>query len=210
MISERRDHAVLKMTYKIINRITPPYLNHIIPSQNQENITYCLRNRNDLVIPHANLRVVQLSFSHLAVKLWNKLPSETRNAATFTDLKQELKKLKKEKIILYYYGERWPSILHCRLRLGCSKLNFDVSRNLHIPDISPCCSCGALFENAYHFFMKCPNFQKQRQTLKTAIEQLITFDISTILLGSNALNLEENKLVFGSVQEYIMETGRFA
>ena len=60
--------------------------------------------------------------------------------------------------ILYYYGERWPSVHHSRLREVRSKLNNDLCYKLHVPD-DPFCSCRFPREDAHHFFFVCISYQ---------------------------------------------------
>ena len=110
--------------------------------------------------------------------------------------------------ILYYYGERWASVHHARIRIGCSKLKADLYFKLHVED-SPACPCGHPIENDEHYFLSCPNYVQQRDNLlanKRAIAP-ITYDL--LLHGSKRLSNDDNIKVFSSVQLYIKETMRF-
>ena len=111
--------------------------------------------------------------------------------------------------ILYYYGERWLSAIYATLRIGCLKLNYDISYNLHIPDINPSCLCGAKLETVNHFLMHCKHYADQRQILKAKVEAITKFKYETILYGTDTISLQENKLVFDAVHEFILETLRF-
>ena len=51
------------------------------------------------------------------------------------------------------FGSRRAQILHARLRLGCSSLNFDLHRRSIVD--SPLCSCGSV-ETVDHFLLHCP------------------------------------------------------
>ena len=51
--------------------------------------------------------------------------------------------------------------------LGCSKLNYDLCYNLHVIDYCNCL-CGALVEDAYHFFLVCPKYNEIRTVLCNA------------------------------------------
>ena len=206
---ERRNNAVVKMTYKMKHNMVPHYLSGLLPHQNQDCKVYQLRNRKNLTIPQANKNVMKFSFIHTAVKLWNKLELDVRQAPSYCNLKLKLTKMKRNKNILYYYGKRWVATIHARLRIGCSKLNYDLSFNLHIPNIDPACECGAPLEDVKHYFMTCLRFENERDELKQNVERITNFNVKVLLFGSSKLKLEENKIVFDAVHRYIMETGRF-
>ena len=80
------------------------------------------------------------SFFPRAIALWNNLPKNIKGENSFDLFRSALSK--KETNVIYYYGKRWPSVHHSRMRLGCSKLKFDLCNNLHVSD-SENCSCGA-------------------------------------------------------------------
>ena len=163
----RRDIAMYKMMYKIKNRMVPDYLSEILP---HGIANYNLRNNMDIRIPSTNCETLRRSFIPTGVKMWNNLPLDTRESVSLESFKLKLHKSLKFANVSYYYGQRWPSILHARLRIGCSKLNYDLSFNLHIPNIDPACSCGAQLENVCHFFMSCNKYIEQRIVLRNNIE----------------------------------------
>ena len=197
------------MTFKMKNNQVPNYLSKLLPHQNQDCKVYALRNRKNLAIPQARKNLLKLSFIHTAVKLWNGLDNAIKQAPSLSKFKSELKKTQRAKNVLNYYGKRWVSIMHSRLRIGCSKLNYDLSFNLHIPDIDPGCECGALLEDANHYFVNCPRFNKERIELKLKVETLTNFNVNVLLSGSPTLKYTENTVIFDAVHRYIMETRRF-
>ena len=109
---------------------------------------------------------------------------------------------------LYYHGERWVSIQHARLRIGCSALNHDLCYNLHVRD-NATCRCGAMQENVNHFFMECRLFSEARNALRISIEQITIFDLKTLLYGNSDLTRGQNKAIFDAVHKYITDTNRF-
>ena len=131
-ISERRDLSMLIMVYKIKNGLTPGYLVDIMPRENHEYIRYNLRNNQDISVPYTRLEIFRRSFVPFAINLWNKLSQANRNEPTLLAFKHSLIKERDEPNVLYYYGNRWPSIHHSRLRIGCSKFNHDLHYNLHV------------------------------------------------------------------------------
>ena len=111
-------------------------------------------------------------------------------------------------VLLYYYGARWPSVHHARMKIGCSKLKYDLCYNLHVID-SPQCTCGSPVENAYHFFLECPIFNAARNALTISMQGLADMTIPNLLYGNPGLSLDENRQVFHAVHEFILNTKRF-
>ena len=110
--------------------------------------------------------MTELESDGTAIKLWNSAPIYIRQCSSITEFKTRLRNADLTKIH-FYYGKRWPAILHARLRIGCSKLNYDLSYNLHLPDINPSCLCGAKHETSKHFLMHCELYSDIRAVLKS-------------------------------------------
>ena len=97
------------------------------------------------------------------VCMWNSLDSSVRDIDSFKRFKNTLKTSLFPKIpTSLSKGNRYLSVIHCRIRNGCSNLNNDLFRN-HL-NVSPLCSCGNGNETADHFFFECPLFNDQRLT----------------------------------------------
>ena len=207
--SDRKDDAMLIMMYKIKKGLAPNYLTEILPKENQEINRYNLRNNKNIRIPFTKSETFKRSFIPTAVRLWNELCFKTRESISVSVFKSNLKSTNKIANILFYYGQRWPAIHHARLRIGCSKLNYDLCYNLHLPDIDPSCSCGVAHENASHFFISCPNYTQIRTFLRNKLEPVCKFELNIMLYGSSNLTTVENKLVFDAVHEFIVESQRF-
>ena len=208
--STRRDNAACIMMFKMKNNMVPNYLAELLPLENKQLTVHNLRNKRNLKMPLIKTEVLKRSFIPTAVTLWNKLSFEVREANTLSIFRSKLKNMFKIPNVLYYYGKRWPSIMHARLRIGCSKLNYDLCFHLHIPDIMPDCSCGEHYENARHFFMTCPNYNDLRVVMRGKVLSVTAFDFDTLMCGSSELNLRLNMLVFDAVHEYILRSNRFA
>ena len=110
--------------------------------------------------------------------------------------------------VLYYYGERWPSVHHARMRTGCSLLRKDLFYNLHLIE-DPHCSCGADLENAKHYFMHCPNYDDIRTSLRQEITECVPFTVKNLLFGNKNFSYEINTLVFKAVHKFIVASKRF-
>ena len=56
-VSERRDHSMLVMLYKIKNDMAPEYLKDILPCENNKFIGYNLRNNVIIAVLYARLEI---------------------------------------------------------------------------------------------------------------------------------------------------------
>ena len=97
---------------------------------------------------------------------------------------------------IFSFGSRRAQILHARLRLGCSSLNFDLHRRSIVD--SPLCSCGSV-ETVDHFLLHCP--------LLTNIPLRFLGNIScppilqNLLFGNENLPTDHNKVISSRVQD---------
>ena len=106
----------------------------------------------------------------------------------------------------HYLGKRTEHIIHCRLRVEMSDLNFDLFSR-HLTDNSSC-ACGHPFETAEHILLFCLNYQNERiNTIRHLGNNYI--DIHTLLFGDQSLGPLVNETVFENVQKYIRQTRRF-
>ena len=207
-IKTKCNNAMLIMMHKIKHNKCPPYLLNLLPPDNQDIHTYNLRNKNDIIKPSTRLESFKRSFFPHAINLWNNLPLNVRSSPTIDSFKKCIKWDQNELIMLYYYGERWTAVHHSRMRLGCSKLNYDLCYNLHVIDHSNC-SCGAPVEDAHHFLFVCPNYNEIRTVLCNAVLPLCPFTQDTVLFGNNLLSYKDNVVIFGAVHKYIVDSRRF-
>ena len=95
-------------------------------------------------------------------------------------------------------------ILHTRLRLECSSLNF----NLYMKSLveSPLCSCGAP-ETSSHFFLSCTHYSDLRQRYFSCLGLPLTVNI--LLNGKPDENVIVTNAIFRRVQLYILATKCF-
>ena len=120
-------------------------------------------------------------------------------------LKLVLKKESTEKCILYYYGKRWASVHHSRLRMQCSKLNYDLCCKLYVLD-NPACRCSASRETVSHFFMDCPLHDNIRITLFNSVSE---HTACILLFGDPNLSIKTNRSIFDAVHKFIYDSSRF-
>ena len=149
-LQERRTKHKLVIFYKILNNLTPPYLQDFVPPLVQEANPYRLRNSNDIRTIHANTNLYYNSFYPSTIRDWNKLPQEIKASSSVASFKYQLNKDTQRRAPPKFFsaGSRLGQILHARIRMACSSLNSDLYRRNIVP--SPSCVCGG-FESAYHF-----------------------------------------------------------
>jgi hypothetical protein len=204
-VKTRVEGRMLTLMYKILHGLCPSYLRELvnlnIPGR------YDLRHQPSIALQFARLDIFQRSFFNHASVLWNKLSAVARNATSLSDFHKILN-IKPCKNYLYMYGERWPSVHHARMRIGCSGLKGDLCLNLHVID-SPKCECGFTLENASHYLLHCPFYVLERAAMLSSISDISVVTVESLLYGSNELSFEDNKKVFLAVHNYIISTKRF-
>ncbi|XP_067237023.1 uncharacterized protein, partial [Chanodichthys erythropterus] len=90
-IKHRIDFKILLLTYKALNGLAPQYLSELLMHYSPSRL---LRSQNSgqLIIPRISKSTEGgRSFSYLAPKLWNNLPSIVREADTLCQFKSRLK-----------------------------------------------------------------------------------------------------------------------
>ncbi len=201
-LATRRKKHKLTQLYKMKNNLTPNYLTSLIPTQMQTR--YELRNADNIPLVHSRTQAHNNSFLPSAIREWNILPGHIRNAPTLSSFKNRLNKDNRKSSPLLNIGNRRDQIMHARLRLGCSSLNYDLFRKSIVD--SPLCTCGAE-ETVDHYLTSCPRYQLQRQ------EHLTDIDCPTItsylLNGNEHLTFEQNTYLFLQVHKFIDATKRF-
>jgi len=195
------------MLYKILNNYAPNYLKVLIPTRDQGNVQYGLRNNEDIRVPFARLSMHARSFFPRTIESWNRLPTSTRSSETLPIFKRSIASKEKTNA-LYFYGQRWPATHHSNLRMGCSDLNYDRCYNRHVID-NPECHCGAPRKTAYHYFMECNLYDNQRTSLRNVTERFTNFTLQAILFGRDEITNDENRTIFDAVHTFIIETERF-
>ncbi len=163
-LSLRRKNNKLVQLYKMKNGLTPTYLTTLIPTETQQR--YALRNVNNIPSLCGRTQQYTNSFLPSTIRDWNSLPESTRYAPTISSFKYRLNKDTSKSSPLFNVGTRKDQILHARLRMSCSSLNYDLYRKSIID--SPLCTCGAP-ETVSHFLISCRQYQHQRQLYLTDI-----------------------------------------
>ena len=122
-LEERRKNHKICVLGKVIIKRSQNYLL-------QDLLTFYDNTRNvrmnTCAIPNSGHDYYDRSFVPASIKLWNELPPDIRGIKSHKALKAKLKIASSKKVPkCYSYGKRIQNILHTKLRLGCSDLNFD-------------------------------------------------------------------------------------
>ena len=138
--------------YKVSNGLVPQFIEELIPSLVGNRSQYQLRNSQNYEHVQARTRLFQKSCIPFSIPIWNDLEQDVKNITTFNSFKSKLISMTKPKRIsnLYFFGNRYLSIIHARIRNNCSNLNNDLFLN-HLKS-DPICACGTGAEDAEHFF----------------------------------------------------------
>ena len=200
--------ATILMLYKVLNNLAPNFLNSRLPEHNPGDSGYNLRNSNNIGRLPSRLETHRRSFFPRAINLWNAIPNAIRSQPSLSAFKAKVRPTRDCTNALYYYGQRWPSVHHSRLRMGCSKLNFDLCYSLHVKD-DPSCRCGARFETASHFLIECPLYTKERENLQKAVGIFDAFNLRSLLHGNKNLSFIDNTVIFDAVHKFIIDSERF-
>ena len=205
-LDSRRKKHKLVLFYKMVNNIAPLYLSSLVPPIVQSVSHYNLRNANDL--KSVNSRTTQYfnSFLPSVIRDWNSLPCADRNVEAIDSFKRNLNQHRATVPKYFYTGNRKSQILHTRLRLGCSSLNYDLFLKNIVE--SSLCRCGDI-ENTEHFFLRCTLYSAQRVELLRHVSEYCTVTLDILLKGNALLSIESNQDIFVAVQNYITSTNRF-
>ena len=126
------------------------YLIDILPTQHQTR--YHLRTANNIPPITARTQMYQNPFLPATISITNDLPLNVRGLPSLTSFKQSLNSNMSKPKSIFSFGSRRAQILHTRLRLGCSSLNFHLHGR--IVD-SPLSICGSV-ETVNHFLLHRP------------------------------------------------------
>ena len=210
-LHQRRLNHSLCMMFKIINGDAPSYLLDLLPSTvgNRSDYTKKLRSANNIDDPLTkdSLQSLRRSFFPRTIHEWNSIDHSTRNAMNLNSFKTSLSATLPDVNRLFYYGQRWPSIHHARMRMGCSKLNHHLFNNHLI--LSPECNCGYHTEDPTHFFLNCPNYAALRISMLDTLTPICRISTGTLLFGDSNCSFDVNIKIFEEVHTFIVQSHRF-
>ena len=208
-LEKRREMQKLLFIFKYKLGLTPAYINDIIPPLVNEISTYNLRNSNNFVTLPQRTSLYASSVIPSCTVLWNNLEQDIKNSDSLNSFKTKLNSkfysLKSPEI--FSYGQRCSQIYHARIRNNCSNLNADLFNNFL--KASPECPCGDTYEDAEHFFFKCPLYSTERLNLFIHTRQYHPLSVDKLCFGISGNHENDNKNLFAYVHRFIKDTKRF-
>ena len=90
LLNSRRSKHKLCQLYKMINNLTPHYLQQLLPQRVQHQSRYSLRNINNFSIPGARSTLHFNSFLLSTLRQWNMLEQDIRDSSTLYSFKRKL------------------------------------------------------------------------------------------------------------------------
>ena len=149
---------------------------------------------------------------------WNKLDLEIRKSASLEIFQKHLLNfIRPNSNNLFNINNPLGVKLLIRLRIGFSHLKEHKLEHNFQDSVDPLCSCGNDIESTVHFFLHCPNFTTQRQTLlnklKSINASIMTENensvVRTLLFGRPDFNYSTNKEIINATISFILTTERF-
>ena len=114
------------------------------------------------------------SFLPYAIKEWNKLDPEIRNAETYASFRKiPLNFIRPTGNKTYKIYDPLGIKLLTRLRLGFSHLSEHKFRRNFADSLNPLCSCSLETESKLHFFLSCQNYTSLRRALMTLYAETV-------------------------------------
>ena len=205
-LKERRKRHKLILFFKFTKGLLPEHITPKFPPLSSEVNRYHRRRMQDRYPINCRTELYRHSFFPSATKLWNKLPENIQTTRSFGEFKRHLRKDDITPPPYFYLGQRKEQIIHCRLRLHMSDLNFDLF-NRHLTD-SKACQCGANKEDSHHYLLTCTIHNQSRQETLSNLPP-IALNTKTLLNGNCNYSLAFNNYIFSLVHEYIKLSRRF-
>jgi hypothetical protein len=114
-----------------------------------------------------------------------------------------------KKLGAYMQSKVFSRFCLTHLRYSYSFLNYDLSKVNIVNDAG--CSCGAPRDDAFHYFVTCPNYTEIRRIMMNNLNWVQTSDLDLNLLtcGSDDLTYKENINIIKHVFNFIKSSKRF-
>ena len=168
-----REKHKLILLYKIINNQAPGYLRNLLPDRVDNRHYHNTRQSADILEISSKTKFYSDYFLPSSIKLWNRLPIDTRNSRCLNIFKERINTQNSKCPAYYCSGTRLGQILHTRLRMNSSSLN--------LVDF-PNCACGQV-ESTSHFLISCKKYTDLRNELMYTINYPVTIDVKLLLKG---------------------------
>ena len=149
---------------------------------------------------------------------WNKIDLEIPNSASLKIFKKHLLNfVRPNSNNLININSLLVSKPLTRLRIGFSHLKEHKFKHNFQDSVDPLCSCGNDIESTVHFFLHCPNFTTERQTLLSKLKSINASIMAenensvvrTLLFGRPGFNYSTNKEINNATISSNLTTERF-
>ena len=119
------------------------------------------------------------------IMLWNSIPENIKQRICISELSDIcLFLIPPFPLTTIYKGKRKEQIIHCRLRLEMSNLNYDFKKRHLTAD--PACTCGHPYETAEQYLLYCPKYTVIRKGTISTLHNSHT-NTDTLLRGNSNL-----------------------
>ena len=148
--------------------------------------------------------IFQNSCIQSSVRAWNSFDDQYRNCQTYGSFCYKIKNDLNSSVNIpnyYHKGNRTFGILHCRLRNRCNDLHAVLFYN-HLSD-NALCDCQQEIEDAEHFIFRCNRCQDERVNMFHKMRHFLPLSVSDALNGNRNLSVEDNSVLFETIQTYI-------
>ena len=160
----------------------------------------------------------KILFFPLVISEWNKLDLEIRNSTSLEIFKKHLLNfIWRKSNSVFNINNRVGLKLLTRLRIGFSRIKELKFKHNFQDSVEPLCSCGNDIASTVHFFLHCPNFTTQRQTILNKLKSINAGIIAenkisvvrALLFGRPDFNYSINKEIINVTISLILTTERF-
>ena len=178
------------------------------------------RTRNSYNIPQFNIKhnYFKNSFLLLVIAEWDKLDSDIQNLNSLSLFKSRIIKFIWSKPNSIFNSHNPKAIKYLsRVRLGLCHLSEHKFKHSFQDKLTPICACGSDIETPCHYFISCPIFDAEQNTLlkntRKIVPRILNLNQSQIthvlLYGDSFLKNETNTEILNSTVNYILFTKRF-
>ena len=205
-LKERRKRHKLILYFKYINNLLPEHISIKFPRLVSETNPYHRRRPLERNNFFCHTELYKRSFFPCTTELWNELPDDIKSLTSISAFKRFFSNNDYVVPPYFYIGDRLEQIIHCKLRLKMSDLKFDLY-NRHLSD-SFNCQCNAEREDAKHYLLHCPLYNRER-ALTINVLPYLSQNSETLLNGNNSFSETFNSYIFLTLQDFIKLTKRF-
>ena len=140
-----------------------------------------------------------LFFFPSAIRAWNSLPEEIKQAPSVASFKYRLNRNNQSPPLKYFNaGSRIGQILHSRLRMKCSSLNSHLYRRNIVESLS--CTCGS-FEVPITSYLNVQNIVKQEIGICQPTCNHLAHEI--FCMGKKTLQILKLKIYFSKFKSFL-------